>query len=234
MRNLIIHPKNVIPFLFAIALFVGCQKDEVADANSQKKLKREEIISKNFSNAEAEKTVKEIVNLKDYQELGNQATSLADKINDIRFFDEGIINEKDEFDYNVVKERLSMTSFHSVDEFFQEVEAVMSLNKKIIDEHPELLNSSIRETIIGKKKNVQRNRNCDCDYVYNKCVDDARQIYLIELSLCSDLGGNYSAFCVAYVVSQFNKDKSICREYKEDCEDNCFWEPGDDMKTPTN
>ena len=72
MRNSIIYKKNVILFLFAISLFVGCQKDDTnADVESEQ-------LKKELSRAELEKRVVEMYNSQECRDF---------EINNIKIFE---------------------------------------------------------------------------------------------------------------------------------------------------
>ena len=63
MRNSIIYKKNVILFLFAISLFVGCQKDDTSVSVESEQLKKE------LSRAQLEEKALKLANSQEFQDL---------------------------------------------------------------------------------------------------------------------------------------------------------------------
>ena len=177
MIHLNYYLKKYFLFTLIALLVVQCQKDDTNTNVESEQLKKE------LSEKQKKALAKEILDSKEYKESAKQILYWRDKIKDEDFFTKDIIGENG-FSRDAVKKRLSMTSFKSVDEFFQLFEKMTELNKKVIKKYPEMADPSMEKYLIeevkekakrefwdniGEKKSIDRKKNYDCDYAYRLC-----------------------------------------------------------------
>ena len=135
-----------------LLLAASCQKDESADIDADGGQPSTEVSPRQLQNR-----AREIVNSEEYQAFVNQNRSFLSKINSKDFFTEDLIDEENEtYNYDVINERLSMTSFESAEEFVQEVEKTYYLTKALVDKYPGLKEASPKFQENMEKESLKR------------------------------------------------------------------------------
>ena len=116
---------------------VSCQTDESADIGIKENLPTEGVDTQSQARA------REIVNSEEYENAMNQMEMFISKVNDEHFFTGEFINDENEtYNYDLIRERLPMTSFESAEEFVQETEETYYLAKALVEKFPELKEAS--------------------------------------------------------------------------------------------
>ena len=254
--------KNFFLFTLIALLVVQCQKDDentdVESEQSKKEFSREQekVLKKYISSlslSEKKEKAKLIFNSEENQNSDKSNFFFINKIDDDAFFEntEKMVFKDGTFNRNNIKERLSKTSFKSVDEFIDAFNNMVNNNKKLFNKYPEykfLLDEIIEEQklsfieeqklsfIKDKKKKMIRQSNCDCRWDYNNCSYNAGTKFRFDTDVC--LMYEYSnisyTVCILLASRDFEKAEKECKEQKEYCEEYCLWHPGDDMKAPSN
>ena len=130
-----------------------------------------------------------------------QNKSFIGKIHSEKFYTEDLFDvENETYHYDVINERLSMTSFESAEEFVQEVEKSYYLAKALVKKFPELKEASqgLQEKV--EEENLKRIYSLDSKYLTgNKQKCDR------ELRACSNGVMNQWTFgmfvCLRWIVS---------------------------------
>ena len=157
-----------------LLLAASCQKDESADIDADGGQPSTEVSPRQLQNR-----AREIVNSEEYNALMEQNKSFIGKIHSEKFYTEDLFDvENETYHYDVINERLSMTSFESAEEFVQEVEKSYYLAKALVKKFPELKEASqgLQEKV--EKENLKRIYSLDSKYLKNdkeqKCKREKR------------------------------------------------------------
>ena len=137
---------------FILLFTFSCeQQDESADVNAEQS--NTEVRARQM-----QVRAREIVNSEVYNNALNQFELFAKKIYDEHFFTEDLFDvENNTYNYDLIKERLSMTSFKSAEEFVQEYEDMFySVQQKLVKKNPELADSSMELQEIIKNEDLKR------------------------------------------------------------------------------
>ena len=231
-----------------LLLAASCQKDESADIDADGGQPSTEVSPRQLQNR-----AREIVNSEEYQAFVNQNRSFLSKIHSRGFLSEGLFNfENGTYNLDVIKERLSMTSFESAEEFVQENEKVAYNTQELVKKYPELTNPSLElkqeiserflKTTINNKRNKRlRTDGCglDCDSDRWYCKSYAEDDLNWNLLGCgiANLGGlvcgagipaAFVGICICIGTAYTDYERAIDRcenEYwrcVEDCLDSQF------------
>ena len=120
-------------------LAVNCQRDESADIDADRGLPSTEV-----SPRQLQDRAREIVSSEEYENVINQLELFFSKIHSgEKFYTEDIFDlENDTYNYDVINERLPMTSFKSAEEFVKGYETAFYSIQKLTIKYPELINQS--------------------------------------------------------------------------------------------
>ena len=184
---------------------------------------------------------REIVNSEEYQNFVDQNESFISKIHSENFLSEDIIDEENAmYNYDVINERLSGTSFESAEEFVREYEKMFYSAQKLVKKYPglksELLSKEVakentkreieneKQKTIVQKDCVQKFRcKADCVADKNTCKDTATAVYLAALAGCTRLCGTPIAGCVCVGVATGAYATALyyCNKYYKRCKSSC-------------
>ena len=204
-----------------------CQKDDTNTNVESEQLKKE------LSKTELEKRAREIVSSKKHQKFTNQTDLFLSKIHNKNFLTERIIDEENQtYRYDLIEERLSMTSFSSVEEFIQEYEKLFYSAQKLMVQYPSVANSSmqerIREEILKKANNGLEMRGYKCRTAcfndFEDCQADARGVYNTAIFACvCVIGANIPAGCACVITATiaYNYALRSCGDHYESCTYRC-------------
>ena len=177
-------------FLFLLSMFVlavNCQRDESADIDADGGQPSTEVSPRQLQNR-----AREIVSSEEYNNALNQSELFIKKIHDEHFFTEDLFDvENNTYNYDLIKERLSMTSFKSADEFVQEYEKMFYSIQKLVKKNPELADSSMELQEMIKNEDLKRINLLDsrssaskCKKAYEACKDDKFVNYITSVGGC--------------------------------------------------
>ena len=179
-------------------LAVNCQRDESADIDADRGLPSTEVSPRQLQNR-----AREIVSSEEFDELLSVNISFLDKIHDKKMFlEEGLVDNNGEFNENVLKERLSYTSFQSVDEFFQELEEVLTISGKFGGKYDNLQDPLLQEEIYKALENTDNIDNMirkgtvdQCISIFNRCETRAYIKFAIGNTYCCVIGAMGNPIC---------------------------------------
>ena len=171
-----------------LLLAVNCQTDESADIGLKENLPTEGIGTQSQARA------REILESKEYLNFTNQNRLFISKIHDGDFLSEEFINdEKETYNYDLIRERLPMTSFESAQEFVREYEKAFYCAQKLVIKYPYFSDPSIQnkinEEIMKKRKesfqvgSIWCEQHCRDDFYW--CKGDAETVCGITIAACA-------------------------------------------------
>ena len=146
MKNFIFNKVSIfrksLLLTFILLFAFSCeQQDESADVNAEQA--NTEVRARQM-----QVKAREIVNSEEFNNAINQSELFAKKIYDEHFFTEDLFDaENNTYNYDLIKERLSMTSFKSAEEFVREYEDMFYSVQKLVKKNPELADLSIQTMI---------------------------------------------------------------------------------------
>ena len=210
-----------------LLLAISCQKDESADIDADGGQPSTEVSPRQLQNR-----AREIVNSEEYQAFVNQNRSFLSKINSKDFFTEDLIDEENEtYNYDVINERLSMTSFESAEEFVREYEKIFYNTQKLVKKYPELANPSpglkqkVKEMSF-KKSTVEKQWNCvgHCEELWNRCTAEAEYWFSWAMIGCTCWAiANIPYGCTCAVIAMIDYQNAVesCQRSTDYCLDAC-------------
>ena len=166
---------------------------------------------------------REIVNSEEYQSLIDQNKSFISKIHSKKFYTEDLFDVGNEtYNYDVIRERLSMTSFKSVEEFVQEYEKMFYSVQELVKKNPDFTNSSLQKTIEEEiiKTTIfssKKNRISSCDAKLKNCRRESERVYLIAQGLCFVLSGPAIAICTGAAIANAVRMDMKCDDDHDYC-----------------
>ena len=232
---------------FILLFAFSCeQQDESADVNAEQA--NTEVRARQM-----QVKAREIVNSEEYQNFVDQNRLFLSKIHSEDFLTKEFIDEENAtYNYDLIRERLSMTSFKSVEEFVQEYENAFYNTQKLLKKYPKLTNPSpeLKEKVTKEYlKKVQNKRDkklrfgnpCGFDCSNDKwyCKNDAENdgnwklwvvcgssavIATIASGGCNIIaGGAVLCTCVIGVYSDYIRSLDHCDDKYFRCLNNCMW-----------
>ena len=133
-----------------------------------------------------------------YNNALNQFELFAKKIYDEHFFTEDLFDvENNTYNYDLIKERLSMTSFKSAEEFVQEYEDMFYSVQKLVKKNPNFADPFLQEKIEKELYNQHYYKSSKrgiatclvlCTHKYESCITTAGNYALAALALCGITG----------------------------------------------
>ena len=213
-------------FLMMLVLAFNCQKDETVDINAGGQPSTE------VSPRQLQNRAKEIVNSEEYQAFVNQTDMFLSKIHGEDFLTEEIIDEENEtYNYDVINERLSMTSFESAEEFVREYEEAFYSTQKLMVKYPDFANPLVQERMSEERRRIKKvskqwSGKCvqDCWDDYFECKDEAEEDYGKQILLCTCVivGGPLpTCLCVLSAMARKNNRINRCRRTNNSCIKKC-------------
>ena len=228
-------------------LAVNCQRDESADIDADRGLPSTEV-----SPRQLQDRAREIVNSEEYRENTIAIKSFFDKIHNRGFFTKDLFDlENEAYNYDVINERLSGTSFSSTEEFISEYEKLFYSFQKLVTKHPSLINSLVQEKIINveedimdlreinEQKRLLSSKSYKCEWCKNQCANtfNRKRSRLVTeyrsaiiacgfsgiISLTGPLG---TSVCFVGAWYYFDLNMGYLRNDYDRCITNCNW--GDD------
>ena len=128
-----------------------------------------------LSKTELEKRAREIVSSKKHQKFTNQTDLFLSKIHNKNFLTERIIDEENQtYRYDLIEERLSMTSFKSVEEFIQEYEKLIYNAQKFVEGNSDLRDPLLLE--VFEKEILKQEETDRLNYGQRGCAEKFRCI----------------------------------------------------------
>ena len=208
-----------------LLLAVNCQTDESADIRLKENLPTEGI------DLQSQARAREIVESKEYQSLMNHNKSFIGKIHSEKFYTEDLFDlENETYHYDVIRERLSMTSFESAEEFVQETEKTYYLAKALVEKFPELTNASSEFQELIKQESLKKidssesrfysSQKNKCRRLHDACLDGTLSDYLWTQGGCvvffaiSPIG---FALCTAIAIGQEISSLYNCKRLYNIC-----------------
>ena len=204
-----------------LLLAISCQKDESADIDADGGQPSTEV-----SPRQLQIKAREITNSMEYQNLMDQVELLTNKIYDGKnFFTEDIYNvETGSYNRDLIRERLSMTSFKSVDEFIHNFTDLATASKQLGAKYYEdIQNQSLRNEINRIDEEIYF-RSYDEGYTkcvkrHDNCIRKARNDFGFGLAMCciSGLGGPICAVpChIANSYAYYRAEENCDDNYRE-------------------
>ena len=212
---------------------VNCQTDESADIGIKENLPTEGI------DAQSQARAREIVNSEEYENAMNQMEMFISKVNDEHFFTGELFNvEKQTYNYNVINERLSMTSFKSAEEFIQEYEKMFYSIQELVKRNPNFTDPFLQEKIEEELDNQyydkpERSSIGSCLSLCNQrnisCIRYAGNVAIAQLAACGITGVIIPAVapivwgvCGSAAVVNYWISKNHCWDNYYYCKQGCY------------
>ena len=210
-----------------LLLAVNCQKDESADIDADGGHPSTEVSPRQLQNR-----AREIVNSEEYLKFTDQTDLFLEKIHDENFFTLELFDfDNETYNYDVINERLSGTSFDSAEEFVREYEkAFYSAQKLVTKYQTNLANPLVQQKMreIKKTRKVSRkwSGKCvkDCWDDYFECKDEADEDFENAMIKCTCfLISGPLPTCLCYIIALANNNNAInrCRRTNNRCIKRC-------------
>ena len=214
-----------ILFLSVLLLCVQCQKEE-PDLNVENNTtSTEQPTQKKDLSVRA----REIVHSEEYRGFVKQSESFFNKIQDENFFTLELFDfDNETYNYDLIRKRLSGTSFKSAEEFVQEYEKMICLGAELGNTHTDLVDPSMQEAMmsvdIEEKENLfGQGMINQCLSDYNFCKKGAEKNYAIALAGCVAIGVTIIPFagiiCIVTVYRQYHSNRHQCEQAYYRCRD---------------
>ena len=219
-----------------LLLAASCQKDESADIDADGGQPSTEV-----SPRQLQDRAREIVNSEEYREFTDQSESFIDKIHDENFFTLELFDfDNETYNYDLINERLSGTSFESAEEFVQEYENMMRLGFEMGKKYPEIANESLQEKIeeemlvMDEKRQKGRmmvRKDCaskfrckaSCASSKRNCEFPIKTTYISAVAVCSLLSPTLPAYglCMGAATAAYAAAMYSCERNYKNCLSGC-------------